>query len=643
MNARNVVTSILVFLLVGSLTEAASVSWTLGKTPPDAWTINPAEPTPSDIITFAGPTKVYSNSCVAESNLGGTPQLLIDPVSKVILLWFEGPAPEMCPLIYMPVCGLEGDFGPLAAGEWTFTTLSKDIAFEVRFNVGAAYAYHVDADAPGPVHDGSSWTRAFLTLQDALAVAGAGDEILVAEGVYKPDRGGTVTPGDRAASFVLKEGLAVRGGFAGYGQPDPDARDIVAYETVLSGDLNANDLWGILFRDDNSYHVVTGPASGPPAMLDGFTVTAGQADGLYPHHYGGGLYNPGGELDIVNATFRGNTAVWGGGIMNFGAPIRMVNTQIIGNRALMLGGGLHNYEGDAALHNCRVVGNSADYADTVGGAAIYNLNGTLTILSSTVADNLAPSGRAIASFGWGPFGETNIEIANAILFNGGDEVWSNDPGAVEITYSDVEGGATGTGNISSDPRFVSPGGRSIEGEWIDGDYRLLAGSPAIDAGSNAALPPDIFDLDGDGNVAEPIPFDLDAEARIEGTRVDMGAYEQLAGKPGPGPGMGLTVCFGPNCFPLSPDPIAPPSSYTYIGNVDVHVSLNFKGEFSVVVTPTSAAGGTWSGWVVPSIGGPGDVTLTLYVKGENLNLGALPGGATDVQVAEVELYARPAP
>ena len=96
----------------------------------------------------------------------------------------------------------------------------------------------------------------------------------------------------------------------------------------------------------------------PPAVLDGLTVTAGWADGDYPNHYGGGLYNPGGKLDVVNCTFRGNTAVWGGGIMNLGAPIRLVNTQLIGNRALMLGGGLYNYGGDVTLHNCRIVGNT---------------------------------------------------------------------------------------------------------------------------------------------------------------------------------------------------------------------------------------------------------------------------------------------
>ena len=83
----------------------------------------------------------------------------------------------------------------------------------------------MDRDAPGPVHDGTTWTRAFLTLQDALAVAGSGDEIWVAQGVYKPDEGAGVTPGDRAASFTLTEGLTIRGGFAGYGHANPDARD----------------------------------------------------------------------------------------------------------------------------------------------------------------------------------------------------------------------------------------------------------------------------------------------------------------------------------------------------------------------------------------------------------------------------------
>ena len=84
--------------------------------------------------------------------------------------------------------------------------------------------------------------------------------------------------------------------------------------------------------------------------------------------------------------------------MNFGPSITLVNCQLVGNRALMQGGGLYNYEGAATLTNCRIVGNAADYADITGGAALYNLNGSLTVLDSTIADNRTPIGRAIASF-----------------------------------------------------------------------------------------------------------------------------------------------------------------------------------------------------------------------------------------------------
>jgi hypothetical protein len=368
MNARTILLGVLLPVLLWGTTQAASVSWKPGTTPPAQWTINPASPGTSDLIKFSGPTEVHSNSCLAEAALGGTPQLSINPTTKVIQLWFQGPPPTMCPLIYMPVCGLEGEFGPLAPGEWTFMSLSKDLGLDMKFTVGAvATVYRVDAGAPGPVRDGTSWTRAFRTLQDALAVATGGDEIWVARGVYKPDRGAGVTPGDRAASFVLAEGLTIRGGFAGYGYADPDRRYLNPSETVLSGDLLGNDLWGILNLDDNSYHVVTGPAGGPPAVLDGLTVIAGHAVGSYLNHHGGGLYNPGGEIDIVNCTFQGNTAVWGGGIMNLGGTLRMVNTQVIGNRALMLGGGLYNYGGASTLHNGRIVGNSADYADVPAG------------------------------------------------------------------------------------------------------------------------------------------------------------------------------------------------------------------------------------------------------------------------------------
>lgn len=80
---------------------------------------------------------------------------------------------------------------------------------------GADSILYVDHDAPGPVHDGSSWCQAFLDLQEALAAAeGSGGEITeirVADGTYTP----AGPNGDREATFQLLNGLALLGGFAG--------------------------------------------------------------------------------------------------------------------------------------------------------------------------------------------------------------------------------------------------------------------------------------------------------------------------------------------------------------------------------------------------------------------------------------------
>jgi hypothetical protein len=78
---------------------------------------------------------------------------------------------------------------------------------------------YVDADAPGPTHDGSTWDFAYTDLQDALADADPGQQIWVAEGTYKPsvEYGGS---GDRYRSFQLKNGVALYGGF------DPSLGDV---------------------------------------------------------------------------------------------------------------------------------------------------------------------------------------------------------------------------------------------------------------------------------------------------------------------------------------------------------------------------------------------------------------------------------
>ncbi|MHC4095975.1 MAG: hypothetical protein ACYSU3_07945, partial [Planctomycetota bacterium] len=115
---------------------------------------------------------------------------------------------------------------------------------------------YVDGDASFG-GNGQNWATSYRYLQDALAVAVSGDEIKVAEGIYKPDRGGGNTPGNRYATFQLKNGVVITGGYAGFGEPQPDAWDIDVYETLLSGDLLGNDGPDFANNGENSYHVVT--------------------------------------------------------------------------------------------------------------------------------------------------------------------------------------------------------------------------------------------------------------------------------------------------------------------------------------------------------------------------------------------------
>ncbi|MHC4281982.1 MAG: hypothetical protein ACYSWZ_03270, partial [Planctomycetota bacterium] len=111
-------------------------------------------------------------------------------------------------------------------------TSAISVFFVVLAVVGSVHAdtIYVDADATG-TNNGSTWADAYNYLQNALTDASSGDEIRVAEGIYKPDLGNGITPGDRQATFELINGVILEGGYAGFGAPDPNARDIELYET----------------------------------------------------------------------------------------------------------------------------------------------------------------------------------------------------------------------------------------------------------------------------------------------------------------------------------------------------------------------------------------------------------------------------
>ena len=624
---------IFICLCLCSVVSAAAPTWIYGETGPSDWTINPPNPGETDIISFSGPIGFYGNSCFAEADLGGTPMISIDTTSKIIELWFQGPAPTPCILIYQPVSGLQGNFGPLTPGTWTFRSTVPQIAFERVFTFGGTTSgttYYVDYDAPGPFHNGLSWKWAFTNLQDALDAVIAGDTILVAGGTYKPDEGSSVTPGDRSASFQLKNGVSLIGSHAGYGQPDPDASDIDVHPTILSGDLNGDDPLGTLFKVDNSYHVVSATGcSSCDSVLDGFVVSGGQADGPTPYDTGGGVYIDGTNPMLKNCIFSDNNALFGGGIasVNDGSPY-ILNCKITDNSAQFFGGGLYCYDNNIYLVNCLITGNSASLSVYIGGSAIYNFDGSITLINCTVTKNLASNGMVIASFA-GQFPADNfLNVYNCIIYDGINGILTNHTSTVSVLYTCIQGGWSGTGNISTDPMFVN-----------SGDYHLQTGSPCIDAGDNSLLPNDEGDLDEDSSTSETLPVDLDNDPRVQGSKVDMGAYERTGA-----------------IIPEPPDPswqhlytifvthtkIQNNPSATLSTTISITLPIPIQGTLKLEITPVSAAGGTWSAWFDPDPGvvGPGSVTMTVHIQGVNVDLTQFPSGP-DQHIADLKIFVQP--
>lgn len=264
--------------------------------------------------------------------------------------------------------------------------------------------------------DGTSWARAFQSLQDALAVASKGDEIWVARGTYYPD------PTDVTKSFVLKEDVAVYGGFSG-NETGRDQRDFRKSVTTLSGNIGKGD------KTKNSHTVLMGADR---AVLDGFTIADAYGTDkprlhlvpadilkgdmvvgggmrnfmtspvvrncIFRNNYspkGGGAYNvqkPGAEqATFINVDFIDNVAALrGGGVSNdLGAMPRFIDCRFIGNQCLDKGGGLYNdFASSPLMFNTLFTRNQANSAGGMG-----NDGGSAPLLVNvTIAGNKAGSG-----------------------------------------------------------------------------------------------------------------------------------------------------------------------------------------------------------------------------------------------------------
>ena len=445
---------------------------------------------------------------------------------------------------------------------------------------------YVDTDAPG-ANDGTSWKNAYLYLQDALMFAVGGDEIRVARGVYKPD---DFVLSDRPSrgreeTFQLINSVTLKGGYAGFAQPDPNARDIELYRTVLSGDLDSNDVEVADPRDlandptraENSFHVVTadGTEIVLSTVLDGFTITGGNANGAWEEGdgdgggilchqssptimncvihgnsaghlgHGGGMINQSGSPTLTNCTFRGNLADrYGGGMLNYLGSATLVECRFVGNTTRSAGGGVFNWSSEVSLTKCVLSGNSAS-KDSGGGMlsddssvtlrnCMFSGNwsrrngGGLYIYDKTTRlSNCTFSGNSAGGRGGGIYNYSGYaELGGCIAW---DNLDSEIEGSASATYSDVRGGLAGEGNMDTDPCFAKPGywdnngtpGDANDDFWVSGDYHLKSQAGRYDPNSRSWVVDEVTSpcIDA-GDPMSPIMH----EPFPNGGVINMGAY-----------------------------------------------------------------------------------------------------------------------
>jgi len=326
---------------------------------------------------------------------------------------------------------------------------------------GGQAVLYVDDDAP-PEGDGLSWETAYRFLQDALVAAEPGsgvEEIRVAQGVYQPDRFEWAPDGlgDRDLSFKPAGDVVMAGGYAGYGAPDPDARDIELYETILSGDLLGDD--GPEFENygENSYHVVRSSGVEMSAGLSGLTIEAGYADQV-GQAMGGGVYCLSGALVVNDCQIAWNMVAGdGGGAYLSGCEASFVDCRFEDNVAGDDGGGvlLKHFEGE--ITSCVFIGNEAD-----AGGGCYTIAASAMIKGCDFTGNRAEEGGAVAHYGEsaGPdfigctFDGNTADTGGALYTRGDVQMSFTDCTFVDNTAKGLAEGGGGAAHADCSGEFV---------------------------------------------------------------------------------------------------------------------------------------------------------------------------------------------
>jgi len=406
-----------------------------------------------------------------------------------------------------------------------------------RADPGALY---VDGATGSDDSDCSNPADSCATIGYALTQAGNGDEIRVAEGTYTETL-------DIAITVTLKGGYTMSGTLwlprTGETIVDAAGADDSVFEiynanvtmegftiqganrSTWAGGIAIADstvvISGSVVRNNETTNIGGGIAVGGTSYVSLTLVNSTIVDNVAGHGGGGVMIaGPDAHAQIANVVVKHNEADYGGGIgVRSGASASISDTRIISNTANNSGGGVGIWaEGPVVVMANTVI--SDNYGYDAGGLAMWEPGGTFTGINLLIVDNHSgpgPAGIALEGSSGGQlmnvtvsgndsatgFDGAEVEgpasgfpIVNSIFWGNGTDGSNLGGNNLNVSYSDVQGGFAGTGNINADPFF---GG--------GGDYHLGVGSPCIDKGTSAGAP--THDIEGTPRDAAP----------------DMGAYE----------------------------------------------------------------------------------------------------------------------
>ena len=242
----------------------------------------------------------------------------------------------------------------------------------------------------------TSWATASNDLQAVINTCGAGDEIWIATGTYKPNRRadaiGTITANNRNNAFVLMSGVKIYGGFVGT-ETLLSQRNVTANVVTLSGDIGT-----VGVDTDNCYHVIISSGNTSATRLDGVQVVLGNANGnsfisvtvntrLVVSNRGGGIYAAASTAVFDDCTIRRNNTVGNGAGMydTLNTASNITDCTFAQNIAGNNGGGIYNTNSSPDITSCDVIQNEAGNH----GGGIYNTGSSPDIATCDIEQNEA--------------------------------------------------------------------------------------------------------------------------------------------------------------------------------------------------------------------------------------------------------------